>query len=77
MRVDEAAIHEFLHTAYPRLVAAVALVSGNRPAAEDAVQEGLLRAWQRSERGEDIESLPSWVAAAAFNLARSGARGPG
>lgn len=74
MRVDEATIHEFLHTEYPRLVAAVALVSGSRPAAEDAVQEGLLRAWQRSERGEDIESLPAWVAATAFNLARSGVR---
>lgn len=52
-------------TTYPRLVAAVALVSGSRPAAEDAVQEALLRAWERSERGEHIESLPAWVATVA------------
>ncbi len=61
-------------TTYPRLVAAVALVSGSRPAAEDAVQEALLRAWERSERGERIESLPAWVATVALNLARSGVR---
>jgi RNA polymerase sigma-70 factor, ECF subfamily len=74
MRVDEIAIREFLHTSYPRLVAAVALTSGSRPAAEDAVQEALLRAWERSERGDSIESLNAWVATVALNLARSGLR---
>lgn len=74
MRVDEIVIREFLHTSYPRLVAAVALVSGSRPAAEDAVQEALLRAWERSELGASIESLDAWVATVAFNLARSGVR---
>lgn len=72
--VDEWQIREFLVTAYPRLVAAVALMSGSRPAAEDAVQEALLRAWERSERGERIDSLPAWVTAVALNLARSGLR---
>ena len=74
MRVDEIALQEFLHTAYPRLVAAVALVCGSRPAAEDAVQDALLRAWQRSERGEEIESLNAWVTTVALNQARSGLR---
>jgi RNA polymerase sigma factor (sigma-70 family) len=74
MRVDEVAIREFLHTAYPRLVAAVALTSGSRPAAEDAVQEALLRAWERSEKGEEIDSLEAWVTTVALNLARSGLR---
>jgi RNA polymerase sigma factor (sigma-70 family) len=74
MRVDDIALREFLHSEYPRLVAAVALASGSRPAAEDAVQEALLRAWERSERGEDIVSLRAWVAAVALNLARSGLR---
>ena len=68
MRVDEVALREFLHTDYPRLVAAVALASGSRPAAEDAVQEALLRAWERSEKGEDIESLNAWVTTVALNL---------
>ena len=74
MRIDEPALREFLHTEYPRLVAAVTLVSGSRAAAEDAVQEGLVRAWERSERGEEIRSLPAWVATVALNLTRSGLR---
>jgi RNA polymerase sigma-70 factor (ECF subfamily) len=74
MRVDEIAIREFLHTRYPRLVAAVALVCGSRPAAEDAVQEALLRAWERSEKGEEIESLNAWVTTVSLNVARSGLR---
>jgi RNA polymerase sigma-70 factor (ECF subfamily) len=43
---------------------------GSLPAAEDAVQEALARAWERSERGEWIESLPAFVAAVARNLLR-------
>jgi RNA polymerase sigma-70 factor (ECF subfamily) len=74
MRVDEIAIQEFLHTTYPRLVAAIALASGSRPAAEDAVQEALLRAWERSEKGEEIESLNAWVTTVAMNLTRSSFR---
>jgi RNA polymerase sigma-70 factor, ECF subfamily len=74
MRVDEIAIREFLHTGYPRLVAAVALACGSRPAAEDAVQEALLRAWERSEKGEEIRSLNAWVTTVSLNLARSGLR---
>lgn len=74
MRVDEVALREFLHTSYPRLVAAVALVCGSRPAAEDAVQEALLRAWERSERGEEFESMNAWVTTVALNHARSGLR---
>jgi RNA polymerase sigma-70 factor, ECF subfamily len=74
MRVDEVAIREFLHTAYPRLVAAVALACGSRHAAEDAVQEALLRAWERSEKGQEIDSLEAWVTTVAMNLSRSGLR---
>lgn len=69
--IEEIAIREFLHGDYPRLVAGVALVAGSRPAAEDAVQEALARAWERSERGEEIESLTAWVTAVSLNLARS------
>ena len=72
--LDDIAIREFLASDYPRLVAAVALISGSRPAAEDAVQEALARAWERSERGERIKSLPAWVTTVATNLVRSGLR---
>ncbi len=56
------------------MVNAVALASGSYPAAEDAVQEALVRAWMRSERGEQLDSLPAWVAAVALNQTRSGWR---
>lgn len=49
---------------------ALALVSGSWPAAEDAVQEALARAWERTERGMHIESLRPWVATVAGNLLR-------
>jgi RNA polymerase sigma-70 factor, ECF subfamily len=69
--VDEAAIREFLTGAYPRVVAAVALVERSRATAEDAVAEALARAWERSERGERIDSLAAWVTRVALNLSKS------
>ena len=72
--MNEVQIRDFLYMSYPRTVAAVALVSGSRAGAEDAVQEALVRAWERSERGEAIEHPNAWVATAALNLARSGRR---
>jgi RNA polymerase sigma-70 factor (ECF subfamily) len=72
--LDDTRIKEFLRDDYARLVNAVALVSGDLQAAEDAVQEALVRAWTRSEHGEHIASLPSWVAAVALNISRSGWR---
>ena len=70
-RLDEAEIREFLARDYPRVVNAVALASGSYPAAEDAVQEALMRAWMRSERGQQVDTLPAWVAAVALNETRS------
>jgi RNA polymerase sigma-70 factor (ECF subfamily) len=67
----EADIREFLVTGYPRLVAGLALMAGSRAAAEDAVQEAVARAWERSQRGESIDSLPAWVTRAAVNLSHS------
>jgi len=64
----------FIRTSYPRIVGTVALVCGSRAVAEDAVQEALTRAWERTERGADIESLPAWVTTVALNVARSGFR---
>jgi RNA polymerase sigma-70 factor, ECF subfamily len=38
------------------------------------VQDALARAWERAERGENIESLPGWVAVVATNRLRSSLR---
>lgn len=72
--LDDSEIRWFLERDYPRLVNAVALACGSYPLAEDAVQEALVRAWIRSDRGARVESLPAWVAAVALNQARSGWR---
>ena len=72
--LDEVAIRQFLHNAYPKLVAGVAVMAGSRAVAEDSVQEALARAWERSERGEEIRNLEAWVTTVALNLARSGLR---
>jgi RNA polymerase sigma factor (sigma-70 family) len=55
-------------------VAALGLITGSREAAEDALQEALARAWERSERGEEIRSLGAWATIVALNLARNSAR---
>jgi RNA polymerase sigma-70 factor (ECF subfamily) len=49
-------------------------VCGSRAQAEDAVQEAMARAWERTERGQHIESPRAWVAAVAANLLRDGWR---
>jgi RNA polymerase sigma-70 factor, ECF subfamily len=69
--LDEAAIREFLLTGYPRVAGAVALVTGDVGAAEDAVQEAVVRAWERSARGLEFDSLEAWIATVALNLSRS------
>lgn len=72
--VNEAEIREFLRSSYAPLVSSVALVSGSYQAAEDAVQEAIVRAWVNSSRGEHIDSLRAWVTTVALNLSRSGLR---
>jgi RNA polymerase sigma-70 factor (ECF subfamily) len=69
--VDENELAAFLRDGYERLVGAVALVAGDAATAEDAVQEALARAWERTQRGDRIEVLDRWVAAVAMNLSRS------
>jgi RNA polymerase sigma-70 factor (ECF subfamily) len=53
------------------VVAGLTLLAGSQPAAEDAVQEALARAWERGDRGERIETLKAWVTVVATNLLRS------
>jgi RNA polymerase sigma-70 factor, ECF subfamily len=72
--VDEVELRDFLREHYARLVGAVALVTGDLASAEDAVQEAIVRAWERSDRGQEILALDRWVAAVAMNLSRSGLR---
>lgn len=72
--LDETTIREFLITGYPRVAGAVALVTGDLASAEDSVQEAVVRAWERSGRGLEFDSLEAWVATVALNLSRSRVR---
>jgi RNA polymerase sigma-70 factor (ECF subfamily) len=72
--LDERGLEAFLHDGYGRLVGAVALASGSLATAEDAVQEAVIRAWERLERGDRIDRLDAWIASVALNLSRSGFR---
>jgi RNA polymerase sigma-70 factor (ECF subfamily) len=69
--MDDSDVRRFLDESYPRLVGAVALVAGDLATAEDAVQEAIVRAWERSDRGDRIDDLEPWVATVAMNLSRS------
>src|SRR4029079_5771562 len=69
--VDDDRIRDFVDGEYAKVVATVALVCGSVATAEDSVQEALARAWERLDRGDDIDRLPAWVTTVALNLARS------
>ena len=55
-----------------RLVGALTLITGSRAAAEDALQDALVKAWHR--RDQEFESLTAWITVVATNQARSGWR---
>ncbi len=69
--LDEGAIRAFVIEDYARIVTGLSVMCGSRAAAEDAVQEALAKAWERSERGEQIEELAGWVTVVARNILRS------
>lgn len=69
--LTEAAIRAFVVEDYRRIVTGLSVLCGSRPAAEDAVQDALAKAWERSERGERIDDVAGWVTVVAKNSLRS------
>lgn len=59
---------------YRRLVGVVAVVCGSTTLAEDAVQEALVRAWERIGRGATFDHLAGWVVVVAINQVRQTGR---
>jgi RNA polymerase sigma factor (sigma-70 family) len=53
------------------LLSAVTLICGDRVIAEEAVQEAMLRAWQRAKDGDPVDSWPKWILTVALNQTRS------
>ncbi|HEU5152959.1 MAG TPA: sigma-70 family RNA polymerase sigma factor [Iamia sp.] len=57
-----------------RLVRVTYLLCGDAGLAEECAQEALLRAWERSRRGEAVDSLAGWTTTVALNACRSALR---
>jgi predicted RNA polymerase sigma factor len=55
---------------YGRLVGVVAVACGSTAAAEDAVQDALVKAWEQVGRGLRFEHLAAWVVVVAINQGR-------
>ncbi len=68
---DNLRFEQYLRDSFAGLVARLRGSFSERVAAEDVVQEALIRAWQLDVRGEQIRFLEQWMNAAATNLARS------
>jgi len=68
---DELGCERYVRDSYASLVARLRGSFSERVAAEDVVQEALLRAWLMDTRGERIRTLEPWMTAVATNLARS------
>jgi RNA polymerase sigma-70 factor (ECF subfamily) len=72
--VDPQQLQEFAATEYGKVVAAVTIVCNDAAVAEDAVQEALARAVEKSASGTRIRNLAAWVTTVACNHTRSGFR---
>ena len=68
---DSLPFEHYLRESFVELVRRLRRSFSDRVAAEDVVEEALLRAWQLDAGGEPIRSLEAWMAATATNLARS------
>lgn len=69
--MEDERIRAFLRHDYARVVAAVSLLLEDRARAEDAVQEAMVRYWERSA---GVESPRAWITTVALNLARTSRR---
>jgi RNA polymerase sigma-70 factor (ECF subfamily) len=67
--VTDARFDDFYVFAYPRLVAALAFVTGDPDLACDAVDEACARAVERLGRGREIDVLEAWIRVVARNVA--------
>ena len=64
----EGEVRDFVANDYAKVVAATALITGDRGDAEDAVQDAMVKAWQRRD---EIENLAAWITVVASNTAKN------
>lgn len=71
---DREAMAAFCYREHARLVGALTLFVGERDVAEELAQDALVRACQRWEHLERMESPRAWLHTVGMNLARSWVR---
>jgi RNA polymerase sigma-70 factor (ECF subfamily) len=69
-RARAARFEDYFTAEHGRLVGAIALFTGDRDAAIEAVADAMAKAWERISRGEEIDNLGAWMRVSAFNAAR-------
>src|SRR5262249_32932054 len=73
-RMDDAEFADWYRDHYRRVYASVLVVSGDRGATADAVDEAFARAWERWSKVRVMESPAGWTFTVARNLVRRGAK---
>lgn len=71
MEDDQAAQTRVVGEAYPRLVGALALATGDKSAAEDLAQEAVVRFLSKWDTTRNLERPEAWLYRVGLNLARS------
>jgi RNA polymerase sigma factor (sigma-70 family) len=66
-------LERFAAEHYPRVVATVAMITGDRQAAPDAVQDALV-GYLAAPPAQTIDNLPAWITAVASNRLRDAHR---
>ncbi|WP_341228794.1 SigE family RNA polymerase sigma factor [Nocardioides salarius] len=69
--MDEREFDDFYAASYPRVVAQLYAMIGNRDEAEECVQEAFVRAWSHRRKLERTEHPEAWVRTTAHRLAVS------
>ncbi len=69
--MDEAEFDRWYDASYPRLVAQLTALIGNRAEAQDCVQDAFVRAWDRRLDLESWAARDAWVRTTAHRLAVS------
>ena len=64
-----AELEAFMGQHAQRILGALTLITGDRHAAEDALQDALVKAWQLND--QPIEELAAWITVVATNQVRS------
>jgi len=69
--MEAAEFDELYTSSYPRVVAQVYAMTGDRDEAEECVQEAFVRAWAHRRRLSSARSPEAWVRTTAYRLAVS------